>query len=176
MDFSKAYNRQEFIKFLHHFLPEDLTYDETPIELKSEKTYTKQATKLGTSASLDLVVYEVRHNSTNDARVTLSKEAFRMLADEMEDRALVIFIPENNDSNYRFSLIEITLESTNESSRATRKYSNPHRYSYFLGEGIAYYTPNKYLNEKGRVVTPEDLRSRFSVEVLTKEFYQELSD
>lgn len=176
MDFSKAYNRQEFIKFLHHFLPEDLTYDETPIELKSKMTYTKQATKLGTSASLDLVVYEVRHNSTNDARVTLSKEAFRMLADEMEDRALVIFIPENNDSNYRFSLIEITLESTNESSRATRKYSNPHRYSYFLGEGIAYYTPNKYLNEKGRVVTPEDLRSRFSVEVLTKEFYQELSD
>lgn len=176
MDFSKAYNRQEFIKFLHHFLPEDLTYDETPVELKSKMIYTKQATKLGTSASLDLVVYEVRHNSTNDARVTLSKEAFRMLADEMEDRALVIFIPENNDSNYRFSLIEITLESTNESSRATRKYSNPHRYSYFLGEGIAYYTPNKYLNEKGRVVTPEDLRSRFSVEVLTKEFYQELSD
>ena len=36
--------------------------------------------------------------------------------------------------------------------------------------------PNKYLNEKGRVVNAEDLRSRFSVEVLTKEFYQELSD
>ena len=58
----------------------------------------------------------------------------------------------------------------------TRNYSNPRRYSYFLGKGIAYYTPNKYLNEKGRVVDSDDLRSRFSVEVLTKEFYQELSD
>ena len=44
------------------------------------------------------------------------------------------------------------------------------------GKAFAYYTPNKYLNEKGRVVNAEDLRSRFSVEVLTKEFYQELSD
>jgi adenine-specific DNA-methyltransferase len=75
-----------------------------------------------------------------------------------------------------FSLIEITLEAKDDSARITRNYSNPRRYSYFLGKGIAYYTPNKYLNEKGRVVNAEDLRSRFSVEVLTKEFYQELSD
>lgn len=99
-----------------------------------------------------------------------------MLADEMEDRALVIFVPEDNNDNYRFSFIEITLESKEDSSRITRNYSNPRRYSYFLGKGIAYYTPNKYLNDKGRVVDADDLRSRFSVEVLTKEFYQELSD
>lgn len=94
----------------------------------------------------------------------------------MEDRALVVFVPEDNNDNYRFSLIEITLEAADNSARVTRNYSNPRRYSYFLGKGIAYYTPNKYLNEKGRVVDPDDLRSRFSVEVLTKEFYQELSD
>ena len=57
-----------------------------------------------------------------------------------------------------------------------RTFSNPHRYSYYLGEGISYHTPNKYLNAAGRVVSIEDLRSRFSVEVLTKAFYQELSD
>ena len=74
------------------------------------------------------------------------------------------------------SFIEITLEAKDDSSKISYNYSNPRRYSYFLGEGIAYYTPNKYLNEKGRVVSKEDLLSRFSVEVLTKEFYQELSD
>lgn len=68
------------------------------------------------------------------------------------------------------------MNSKEDSSRITRNYSNPRRYSYFLGKGIAYYTPNKYLNDKGRVVDADDLRSRFSVEVLTKEFYQELSD
>lgn len=176
MEFNKAYNRQDFVKFLHKFLPDDLTYDESPVEFHTKMTYSKQAVKLGTSESLDLVVYEIKHTSKHDARVSLSKEAFRMLADEMEDRALVVFVPEDNDNNYRFSLIEITLDSKNDSARVKSNYSNPRRYSYFLGKGIAYYTPNKYLNEKGRVVNPEDLRSRFSVEVLTKEFYQELSD
>ena len=177
MDFSKAYNRHEFVRFLqNNFLPEDFVPTVEPVAFRTKMTYTKEAVKLGSSESLDLVVYEVKHTSKNDARVSLSKEAFRLLADEMEDRALVIFVPENSSDNYRFSFIELTLEVKDGSSRVTRNYSNPRRYSYFLGEGIACYTPNKYLNEKGRVVNPEDLQSRFSVEVLTKEFYNELSD
>ena len=177
MEFNKAYNRQEFINFLQNsFLPEDFIPVTTSVEFRTKMKYTTQAVKLGSSDSLDLVAYEVKHTSKNDARVSLSKEAFRMLADEMEDRALVVFVPEDNSENYRFSLIEITLEAKDNSARITRNYSNPRRYSYFLGKGIAYYTPNKYLNEKGRVVNAEDLRSRFSIEVLTKEFYQELSD
>ena len=177
MEFNKAYNRQEFVNFLQNsFLPDDFIPGETSVEFRTKMNYTLQAVKLGSSESLDLVVYEVRHNSKNDARVSLSKEAFRLLADEMEDRALVILVPQDNSDNYRFSLIEITLDAKNDSSRVARNYSNPRRYSYFLGEGIAYYTPNKYLNAKGRVVNSDDLRSRFSVEVLTKEFYQELSD
>lgn len=177
MEFNKAYNRQEFVSFLQNsFLPDDFIPGETSVEFRTKMNYTRQAVKLGSSDTLDLVVYEVRHNSKNDARVSLSKEAFRLLAEEMEDRALVIFVPQDNSDNYRFSLIEITLDAKNDSSRVARNYSNPRRYSYFLGEGIAYYTPNKYLNAKGRVVNSDDLRSRFSVEVLTKEFYQELSD
>lgn len=177
MEFNKAYNRQEFIAFLRDkFLPGDFLPTEEDVYFSTQMTYSTQAVKLGSSAELDLVVYEVRHKSKNNARVSLSKEAFRMLADEMEDRALVIFVPEDNNDNYRFSFIEITLESKEDSSQITRNYSNPRRYSYFLGKGIAYYTPNKYLNDKSRVVDADDLRSRFSVEVLTKEFYQELSD
>lgn len=176
MEFNKAYNRTEFVNFLQNrFLPEDFIPATEPVIFTTQMKYSTEAVKLGTSSSLDLVVYEIKHASKNDARVSLSKEAFRLLADEMEDRALVIFVPEDNNDNYRFSLIEITLEAKDDSSRVTRNYSNPRRYSYFLGEGIAYYTPNKYLNEKGRVVNSDDLRSRFSVEVLTKEFYQELS-
>lgn len=177
MEFNKAYNRQEFTAFLQNsFLPEDFTPTAEPVSFRTQMTYTTQAVKLGSSEALDLVVYEVKHKSKNDARVSLSKEAFRMLADEVEDRALVVFVPENSNDNYRFSLIEISLGTKEDSSRITRNYGNPRRYSYFLGKGIAYYTPNKYLNEKGRVVNQEDLRSRFSVEVLTKEFYNELSD
>jgi len=177
MEFNKAYNRQEFVGFLQNsFLPEDFVPATEGVTFTTQMKYTTEAVKLGSSTSLDLVVYEMKHTSTHDARVALSKEAFRLLADEMEDRALVIFVPEDSNDNYRFSFIEITLDVADGGSRISRNYSNPRRYSYFLGKDIAYYTPNKYLNEKGRVVNDEDLHSRFSVEVLTKEFYSELSD
>lgn len=100
MEFNRIYNRQEFINFLQNsFLPEDFISVVTPVEFRTKMKYTTQAIKLGSSDSLDLVVYEVKHNSKNDARVSLSKEAFRMLADEMEDRALVLFVPEDNSDN-----------------------------------------------------------------------------
>ncbi len=177
MEFNRAYNRNEFLSFLRvNFLPEDFQQEISSIENPVQFQYTQQVTRLGECESLDLVVYEVRHSSKHDARVGLTKEAFRLLADEFCERALVFFVPEDDYSNYRFSLIEITLDQSEETSRVSRRYSNPHRYSYYLGKGIAYYTPNKYLNEYGRVVSVEDLRNRFSVEVLTKAFYQELSD
>lgn len=177
MEFNKSYDRQEFVHFLKNsFLPEDFVQMEENVEFRTKTQYSTHAVKLGSSETLDLVVFEIRHNSRNDARVSLSKEAFRLLADEMEDRALVVFVPEDNNTLYRFSFIEITLNIDEDSSRVTRTYSNPRRYSYLLGEGISYYTPNKYLNEKGRVVNDEDLHERFSVEVLTNDFYEELSD
>ena len=177
MEFNKAYNRQEFVRFLrNNFLPEDFVPSEEHIEFLTQTTYSTQAVKLGTCESLDLTVFEIRHTSKHDARVSLSKEAFRLLADELEDRALVAFVPEDSNATYRFSFIEITISDDENSSRITRSYSNPRRYSYLLGEGISYYTPNKYLNKKGRVVNYEDLLKRFSVEVLTNDFYGELSD
>ena len=177
MEFNKAYNREEYLSFLRvNFLPDDFQQEISNVENPVQFQYTQQVTRLGECESLGLVVYEVRHSSKHDARVGLTKEAFRLLADEFCERALVLFVPEDDDSNYRFSLIEITLDQSETSSRVSRRYSNPHRYSYYLGKGIAYYTPNKYLNEYGRVVSVEDLRNRFSVEVLTKAFYQELSD
>ena len=176
MQFNKAYNRQEFVSFLRNsFLPEDFQSTETSVTLRRQTKFTASVTKLGSCASLDLVVYEVRHRSRNDARVGLSKEAFRILADEWEDRALVIFVPEESTDNYRFSLITVDLDIS-ESGKLNKRYSNPRRYSYYLGAGIATHTPDQFLLHKGRVIDGEDLKNRFSVEILTKAFYNELSD
>lgn len=177
MDFSKAYNRADFVNYLRRdFLPDDFEQEEKNVPFWTQMNYASVATCLGKSKTLDLVVYEIKHRSLHDARVGLSKDAFRMLAGEKQNRALVIFVPENNSNNYRFSLIEIKLSIGENDSNVTRTYSNPRRYSYYLGKGIACYTPNKYLNELGRVKDVKDLFERFSVEVLTKAFYQELSD
>ena len=172
MEFNKAYNRSEFVTFLRtKFLPEDFVQETTELEFATQTKYATSAVKLGSSEQLDLAVFEIKHQSKHDARVGLSKEAFRLLADELEDRALVIFVPEDSNANYRFSFIEITLEQKENSANITRTYSNPRRYSYFLGEGVGCYTPNEYLNKRQRVANEQDLKSRFSVEVLSDEFF-----
>ena len=177
IDFSKAYSREDFVNYLRRdFLPDDFEQEESTVHFWAQMNYASAATCLGKSKMLDLVVYEIKHTSRHDARVGLSKDAFRMLAGEKQSRALVVFVPEDDANNYRFSLIEIQLSIGENDSNVTRTYSNPRRYSYYLGKGIACYTPNKYLNELGRVKDVKDLFERFSVEVLTKAFYQELSD
>lgn len=174
--FSQPYNREEFLNFLRRdFLPEDFEQEQTNVEFATKTTYSQRATKLGICKSLDLVVYEVIHTGKDDPRVGLSKEAFRMLSEEWQDRALVLFVPQDNPANYRFSLIEVKLEGDESTAKVHRKYSNPRRYSYLLGVGIGGYTPNQYL-AKGRVKNEKDLFDRFSVEILTKAFYNELSD
>lgn len=137
MEFNKRYNRTEFVDFLQHkFLPEDFVVETTSIDIERQTKYIRAITKLGSSKTLNLVVYEVGHNSTQDARIGLSKDAFRLLADEWESRALVLFVPENDDANYRISLITIDLNETEE-ARLQRIYSNPRCYFYYLGVGIA---------------------------------------
>ena len=106
MEFNKAYNRAEFLSFLRtSFLPEDFQQESSVINNPVQFQYTQQVTRLGECESLGLVVYEVRHSSKHDARVGLTKEAFRLLADEFCERALVFFVPKDDDSNYRFSFI-----------------------------------------------------------------------
>ena len=49
MEFNKAYNRQEFVRFLrNNFLPEDFVPSEEHIEFLTQTTYSTQAVKLGT--------------------------------------------------------------------------------------------------------------------------------
>ena len=69
MEFNKAYNRQEFVNFLQNsFLPDDFIPGETPVEFRTKMNYTRQAVKLGSSESLDLIVYEVRPGSRSRKR------------------------------------------------------------------------------------------------------------
>ena len=86
MEFNKAYNRSEFVTFLRtKFLPEDFVQETTELEFATQTKYATSAVKLGSSEQLDLAVLEIKHKSKHDARVGLSKEAFRLLADDLED-------------------------------------------------------------------------------------------
>lgn len=182
INFNNPYSRDEFLPFLEWFLPDDFKVTKEKItDLNFTVKYTEDVTKLGTCESLKLDVYEITHASNHDARVGIAQDAFRlMLYKSYYNRALVIFKPVNSNK-YRFSLLQIEAEQAENSSRITRSFSNPRRYSFQLGEGAHVKTPEQFLLGKGKLKPVKDdifkdLQDRFSVEVLTKQFYKELSN
>ena len=179
---NQAYERSSFLRFLRSFL-DDFSQDIEQLYPQNKSQFANECFRLGHDNSLDLEVYEIHHTSTNDARVGIAKDAFKLLFTEsLSNRALVVFVPEGS-KQWRLSLLQIEAE-VNAKGRVEKTYSNPRRHSYLLGEGGSLTTPQKYLFEMGRIAprkdgtkqlsAVEDLQSRFSVEALTKEFYNKL--
>ncbi|GAI02729.1 unnamed protein product, partial [marine sediment metagenome] len=85
----------------------------------------------------------------------------------------ILFVSESS-LNYRLSLVTIDLK-WEEGRRVKKEYSNPHRYSFFLGPETKTHTPETYLIKKGRIKDFEDLKNRFSIEVVNKDFYTQIA-
>jgi len=102
----EKYNRDTFITFLSQkFLPSDFEQSQTKIITTKDNKVIKDAIKLGICPSLELSIYEFRHNSKNDPRVMLSRESYNILSNnEIEPHALAVFFNEDN-SQWRLSLI-----------------------------------------------------------------------
>jgi hypothetical protein len=181
-EFDKPYDRDKFLDFMIDFLPDDFTPRIEPLALTDfTPKCALQATRLGVSETLQLEVLEIVHSSSRDAQVAIAQDAFKLLLHKSyKNRALVIFRQENN-AQYRLSLLQIEAVQDDHSSRIRRSYSNPRRYSFLLGEGAHVKTPYQFLIRNGKLKPVDgdyfkDLQSRFSVETLTKLFYKELSD
>ena len=173
IDFEKPYNRLEYLYFLqNHLLPDDFESIFEKIDILQSTKYIQEINLLGVCNSLGLKIYEIEHRSENDPRVSLSKETFRIMANYSSHRALVLFIS-SSSLNYRFSLVTLNLEL--EGKRVLKKYSNPRRYSFFLGPDCRKHTPQEYLIQKGRISNLDDLKNRFSIEVVNKEFYEKIA-
>lgn len=185
-DLKQRYNRNEFDNFIRAFLPDDYTRKETKVTpIGFQPQYATDITLIGVCKSLNLDVYEIRHSSVADARVGIANDTFKLLQhNSLNNNALVAFIPKEGNEQWRFSLLQIELDAVEQSSRIKRSYSNPRRYSYVLGPDAHVRTPEKFLIDTGKIrerrdgnktLSPfEDLQSRFSVEVLSKEFYDNL--
>lgn len=171
---SSAYNREDWIDFLQaRFLPNDFKLKKQAINIDFKSRYLKpQAYWIGDCSSLDdLAVIEISHSSEHDPRIGVSRDAFRLMAELNLSRALFFFVSENSN-NYRFSLITLKLEL--EGTSVNYRFSNPKRFSFYLGENAKTKTPESFLLKRDRIRDWEDLESRFSVEVVNKEFYQEI--
>ena len=167
-DVSKDYNRENFREFLTDFLPDD--FEPTEEETFFEYTNIEEGYKLGTSESLNLDVFEFRTKGDHDPRVTLTKEVVSCMKKYgFNQNVLAVFYSAKSHA-WRLSLITSDYEFVN--GKVKPLYSNPKRFSFKLGEGCKKHTPESMLSKK--VTSFEDLKKRFDIEVVTKEFYQEL--
>lgn len=173
-DFRKPYKRNIYLDFFkNQFLPEDFMDCDEKIVLSYKSDFVQDVVKIGEVRSLDLNIYEIKHTSENDPRISLSKFSFRLLAQYGQKSALIFFISKNSQ-NFRLSLVTIDLK-WEEGKRVKKEYSNPRRYSFFLGPDAKTHTPYEYLIRKGRVKDFDDLKERFSIEVVNKEFYTKIA-
>ena len=169
----QAYNRSDFQRFMRSFM-DDYREQEQELRFAYQTNFATSAYRLGMCEELGLEVFEIHHSSPKDARIGTAQDAFRLLLHESYcNRALVAFVPEQG-SQWRFSLLEMEACTDDKTNRITRSYSNARRQSFLLGENGNYQTPKKYLFDMGMVRSVDDLHTRFSVEALTKEFYQQL--
>ena len=184
---SKKYNREEFLSFLaKNFLPIDFKQSQETVKIDISNSKIQNAVKLGVCESLDLSVYEFKHISSKDPRVSLSRECFSILGKhDYEPNALAVFYNEDA-SQWRLSLITSDYVPGKKKGRVKQEISNPRRLSYLVGEECKHKTPEKFLLGLGKIKAQtrknktysaiEDLIYRFSVEILTKEFYDRLFD
>lgn len=170
VDFKAPYTRANALEFLGKLLPEDFHKLDEEIRVDFKSQFIRHIRKIGEVASLENIhIYEITHESENDPRVSLSKDSFRLLAHFNVRKALIFFVSENS-SNYRLSLVTVDLKWES-GTRVKREYSNPRRYSFFLGPDARTHTPHDFLIKKGQAKDTADLLSRFDVEIVTKEFF-----
>ncbi len=154
-------------------MPEDFEAYDEKIEVGFQSKFIQKIVKIGEVRSLEMNVYQITHHSENDPRISISRDSFRLLAQYGIKRALILFVSENS-LNYRLSLVTIDLK-WEEGKRVKKEYSNPHRYSFFLGPETKTHTPETYLIKKGRVKDFNDLKERFSLEIVNKDFYTQIA-
>jgi hypothetical protein len=171
MIFNESYNRADFIGFLKGFLP-DFKQESQPVLLPNLKRI-QTMQKLGASRKCGeyepLLVFEAEVDEKSAAaRIGVTQEAFRVLKTTQTDTALIAF---HHGDTWRLSLLRTGYDIAD--GKVVRTASNPRRLSYLLGPGTKTNTPQKYLG--GRVENLEELQDCFSVEVVNKEFYDEIA-
>ncbi|MEF3691712.1 MAG: N-6 DNA methylase [Candidatus Moraniibacteriota bacterium] len=169
MQLNKAYNKEDFKDFLTGFLPNDLELNEKELVIGDNCKNIRSGLVLGESKLLGVKILYLEHEKEKDPRVALTTEAFKILSENWAKKALVVFNSKNSE-NWRLSLMTISFD-INEKNKIVSNLSNPKRKSFFLGPNAKIATANQFLFSKGKVKDFADLESRFDVEIVTKEFF-----
>ncbi|MDR3185200.1 MAG: N-6 DNA methylase [Christensenellaceae bacterium] len=196
LSLTQAYKRENFINLLNVILDEfkeggDVLIFDRSNDLDNKAPDIESVTEIGV-CKLPLMP-EILDNSENELKVTLkvwevhlncdcakmsitfNKTMIQKLMDFQTERALLVVFVSKDNNAFHLSLLTGTYDE-NPNGGAHGKFTNTRRSSYKLGVGAKTKTIIKFLIEKERKVNSiKDLRDRFSVEDVNKQFYTEVA-
>ena len=171
MKLDENFSQQEFTDWIEEFLP-DFSIDIRKVDVPGSFTDVKSINTLGESG-LNVRVYVIETDADPSRRkVGLATDSFNLLKNYGSPNAIIAYYSKGAPL-WRISLLTSTPIWSE--GKIITKLSNPKRQSYVLGSKAKIKTPHQYLLSKGNVVDFADLKSRFSLEVVNKEFYKEIS-
>ncbi|MDR2267000.1 MAG: hypothetical protein LBE09_05395, partial [Christensenellaceae bacterium] len=167
------YRRSDYLYLIDEILFEDFDPDIYSVGVENSHIFAN-VHELGRSKQCGLKVYEaVLKENAQNKRVGTVQEMFRIMHSILCQNAIVAFV--NADRrNYRISLLTSKYVLDEDYNIITIK-SNPRRHSYFLGLNTKSKTAYDFLLAKGKVNSLEELQARFSVEAVSKLFYDEIA-
>ena len=169
INLSSSFNEKEFEIFIRDFLP-DYAQDRRAVPKQGE--FFPSVTYLGESEKLRTSVLVVETTLGINSRISLTKASFKILKNFNIYRALIVYL--NPDQTiWRLSLL--TAQPMLLDGKLIQSYSNPERHSYVLGSNVGVATARKFLLNMGSVTDFEDLKYRFSIEAINKEFYRDVT-
>ena len=172
------YNRQKWQALLHDIFGSRADLWASPYEVNTNNNMAKQAFWLGTITLTDgetIAVYEVELADNVD--IERNRRGVRdMLLTEWRNRdaGAFMFCYRKNESVLRFSYVSETW-GFNKQGEYEKVSTDTKRYTYLLGENRGCRTAiDQFTKLKESKQTLKDITSAFSVEALTKEFYNDL--
>lgn len=166
--FTNKYDEESFAEFIQGIIP-NLSLDKKQFEIRTGFKSIQQIAEVSES-KLDLVVFVAKLDSSLHARVEITKNTYAVLKNHARSNALVAYISDDS-SEWRLSLVTTKVTRTKDGIKES--ISNPRRFSYVLGPHAKVATPSKML--LGTVDAIIDLENKFSLAVVSKEFFTQIA-
>ena len=171
-DLQQPYSDDLFLQIVDGLIDEDFEPSGLEIKVPDNTKHILGITNHGEFPNLSLYIFSVKHTKSLEARVAVTRDIFQVMKAHNFRYALVASYTDNE--GWRCSFISSDLELT-ESGKVTKKFSNPKRYSFSLGEDQKVNTPYEQLIKMDAVREIDELKERFAIEVVNNKFYKEIA-
>ena len=188
--FQDSFNKESFVHFiknlLNHIQPAHFIYRGNSIP-DAYKPYIKTLERIGKyqdkeDKKIDLLIVQLKKETSLERARTMQKNFIAWYlngsrGDILKDAALVAFVAPNSD-DWRFSLVKMDyrFDASGEKVKVKQELTPARRFSFLVGKNESSHTAQSsltpILQDDENNPTLKDLEDAFSIEKVTKEFFE----